>query len=167
VTGAAGSPGTATSPNDGSYGALTSTLAGREEALGPAVEMLRRAGIRVGLLVQPDLDLVKLAAGLGVQGVSLHAGSYAERFGTAGEEREFEAIQNAAEYAQKLGLRVRVAEGTDFRNGGPLFGIAAVAAFEVGHALVARALLAGIGEAVRELVGLMRAARPVVPQYRS
>jgi pyridoxine 5-phosphate synthase len=138
-----------------------------DEGLGPAVELLRRAGIRVGLLVQPDLDLVKLAAGIGVQGVSLHAGAYAERFGTAGEEREYESIENAAEYAQKLGLKVRVAEGADFRTGRPLFGIGAVQAFEVGHALAARAMLAGMGEAVRELIGLMRIARPAVSQYRA
>jgi len=165
--GAPGTPGDGSYGSHGSHGSTGRDLTGREEGLGQAVEMLKRAGIRVGLLVQPDLDLVKLAAGLGVQGVNLHAGSYAERFGTAGEEREFESIENAAEYAQKLGLKVRIAEGADFRNGGPLFGIGAVAAFEVGHALMARALLAGIGEAVRELIGLMRAARPAVPQYRS
>jgi pyridoxine 5-phosphate synthase len=142
-------------------------LSGRDDGLRPAVESLRRAGIRVGLLVQPDLDLVKLAAGLGVQGVSLHAGSYAARFGSPDEQREIEALQNAAEYAQKLGLRARVAEGVDFRNGGPLFAMGAVQAFEVGHALMARAMLVGIGEAVRELIGLMRSARPAVPQYRA
>lgn len=148
-------------------GASGRELSGRDDGLRPAVEGLKRAGIRVGLLVQPDLDLVKLAAGLGVQGVSLHAGSYAARFGSPDEQREIEALQNAAEYAQKLGLRVRVAEGVDFRNGGPLFAMGAVQAFEVGHALMARAMLVGIGEAVRELIGLMRSARPAVPQYRA
>lgn len=138
-----------------------------EERLGPAVEMLRRTGIGVGLLIQPDLDLVKLAAGLGVQGVSLHAGSYAERFGTPDEDRERESLENAAEYARKLGLRVRLAEGVNFRNSGPLFGIGSVQAFEVGHALTSRALLVGIGEAVRELIGLMRSALPVAHQYRA
>ncbi len=140
---------------------------GAGEGLGPAVEMLRRAGVGVGLLIQPDLDLVKLGAGIGVQGVSLHAGAYAERFGTPDEERERELLENAADYARKLGLRVRIANGVTFRNGGPLFGIGSVQAFEVGHALASRALLVGIAEAVRELIGLMRAARPVVTQYRS
>ncbi len=148
-------------------GASGHELNGRDDGLRPAVEGLRRAGIRVGLLVQPDLDLVKLAGGLGVQGVSLHAGAYAVRFGSPDEQRELEALENAAEYAQKLGLRVRVAEGVDFRNGGSLFAMAAVQAFEVGHALMARAMLVGIGEAVRELIGLMRSARPAVPQYRA
>jgi pyridoxine 5-phosphate synthase len=142
-------------------------LNSRESGLRAAVDGLRRAGIRVLLLVQPELDVVKSAAGLGVQGVSLHAGSYAGSFGTADEEREHEALENAAEYAQKLGLRVRLAEGVDFRSGGPLFGIKAVDGFEVGHALVARAVLVGMEAAVRELIGLMRTARSAVPQYRA
>jgi pyridoxine 5-phosphate synthase len=146
---------------------LVPSVSAPGDGLGPAVEMLKRSGIVVGLLIPPDLDMVKMAAGAGVQGVSLHAGSYAERFGTSDEEREREALENAAEYARKLALRVRVAEGVTFRNGEPLFGMNAVQSFEVGHALASRAVLVGIGEAVRELLGVMRAARMQVPQYRS
>jgi pyridoxine 5-phosphate synthase len=144
-----------------------SDLSSQESGLRAAVDELRRAGIRVMLLVQPDLDVVKFAAGLGVQGVSLHAGSYAGSYGTGDQERECESLENAAEYAQKLGLRVRVSEGVDFRNGGPLFGMRAVSGFEVGHALTARAVLTGMEAAVRELIGLMRSARSQVPQYRA
>jgi pyridoxine 5-phosphate synthase len=139
----------------------------REERLRSAVDGLRRAGIRVMLLVQPELDVVKFAAGLGVQGVSLHAGAYGASFGGGDQDRELETLENAAEYAQKLGLRVRVAEGIDFRNGGPLFGIKAATGFEVGHALVARAVLVGMEAAVREMIGLMRTARSTVLQYRA
>lgn len=144
-----------------------SDLSAQESELRAAVDELRRAGIRVMFLVQPDLDVVKFAAGLGVQGVSLHAGSYALSYGTGDQEREYESLENAAEYAQKLGLRVRVSEGVDFRNGGPLFGMRAVGGFEIGHALVARSVVTGMEAAVRELIGLMRSARSQVPQYRA
>ncbi len=155
-------------PGVGAAGAGSGAYAtGKDDGLRGAIDMLRQGGVRTSLLVQPDLDVVKMAAGLGVQAVSLHAGRYAEQIGLPAEAREREMIQNAAEYAQKLGLRVRVAEGIDFRNGEPLFALSAVNGFEVGHALVARAVLVGVDAAVRELIGLMRTARPAVPQYRA
>jgi pyridoxine 5-phosphate synthase len=149
---AAGAGGPAASSPTGAAG-------GKEDGLRAAVETLRQAGIRTSLLIQPDLDLVKTAAGLGVQAVSLHAGAYAAEYGAPGEAREREMIQNAAEYAQKLGLRVRVAAGIDYRNGEALFALGAVHGFEVGHAIVARSVLVGVDAAVRELLGCMRTAR--------
>ncbi len=140
---------------------------GKEDGLRAAVETLRQAGIRTGLLIQPDLDLVKAAAGLGVQAVSLHAGAYAAQYGMPDEAREREMIQNAAEYAQKLGLRVRVAEGLDYRNGEALFALGAVHGFEIGHALVARSVLVGVDAAVREFLGLMRTACAGGPLVRA
>ena len=154
-------------PGGGTAPAGAPGASGKEDGLRGAVETLRQGGLRSSLLIQPDLDLVKMAAGLGVQAVSLHAGAYAAQFGAAGEAREREMIQNAAEYAQKLGLRVRVAEGIDFRNGEPLFAMSAVNGYEVGHALVARAVLVGVDAAVRELVGLMRTAHPAGPPFRA
>ncbi len=142
-------------------------IVGREANLRGAVEGLRQSGIRLSLLLQPDLDLVKMAAGLGVQAVNLHAGAYAEHYGTPEESRECEMIRNAAEYAQKLGLKVRVAGGIDFRNGEPLYRVDAVNGFEIGHALVSRAVLVGMDTAVREMIGLMRTALPAVSQFRA
>jgi len=158
-------PGGDSAPGGGAAGGVAA--GGREDGLRAAVDTLRQAGIRTSLLIQPDLDLVKMAAGLGVQAVSLHAGAYAAQYGGPGEAREREMIQNAAEYAQKLGLRVRVAEGIDFRNGEPLFAMGAVNGFEIGHALVARSVLVGVDAAVRELIGLMRTARAAGPQFRA
>lgn len=154
-------------PGGGAAPAGAAGAGGKEDGLRGAVETLRQGGLRSSLLIQPDLDLVKMAAGLGVQAVSLHAGAYAAQFGAAGEARECEMIQNAAEYAHKLGLRVRVAEGIDFRNGEPLFAMGAVNGYEVGHALVARAVLVGVDAAVRELIGLMRTAHPAGPPFRA
>jgi pyridoxine 5-phosphate synthase len=142
-------------------------MTSRDEDLRQAIERLKRAGIRVGLLVQPDLELVKQAVALGAQSISLHVGAYAEADERGEAERELETVQHAAEYARKLGLRVRAAGGVHVRNCEPLFKIESIQEHEVGHGLMARAVIIGLGEAVRELSGLMRAARSFVPQYRA
>ncbi|MGD8395868.1 MAG: pyridoxine 5'-phosphate synthase [Candidatus Eiseniibacteriota bacterium] len=142
-------------------------LAAREDDLRHAVERLRRVGTRVGLLVQPDLELVKHAAEIGAQSVSIHIGGYARATDQTGIERELETLRNTADYAAKLGLRARTAGGVHPRKYEPLFEIDSFQEHELGHGLLARALMVGLGEAVRELSGLMRAARSLVPQYRA
>jgi pyridoxine 5-phosphate synthase len=142
-------------------------LADHDQDLRGAVEGLQRAGMRVGLVVQPDLELIKQAAGLGAQAISLHLKGYANAADPSAAEQELEALRNAADYARKLGLRVRAAGGVHVRNCEPLFEIESIHEHELGHGLMARAVLIGLGEAVRELIGLMRAARSLVPQYRA
>jgi len=142
-------------------------LGAREDDLRGAIERLGRTGARVGLVVEPDLELIKQAAGLGAQAVSLHLGAYAQAGEPSRADQELEALRNAADYARRLGLRVRAAGGAHVRNCEPLFAIESIQEHEIGHGLVARAVLIGLGEAVRELIGLMRAARSLVPQYRA
>ena len=142
-------------------------LTSREDDLRQAIESLRRGGSRVGLLVQPDLELIKEAAGLGAQSISLHIGGFCRATDSQQVEQTLDDLRNAADYARKLGLRVRTAGGTHLRNCGSLFELESVREYEVGHGLMARAMLIGLGEAVRELLGLMRAARSLIPQYRA
>lgn len=154
-------------PGDEGPESLEQDPSEREDDLQHAVEQLKRAGVRVGLLVQPDLELVQTAADLGAQAVSIHTGGYVRAFGTPEMDQELETLRNAADYARRLGLRVRSAGGANVRNFEPLIELDSIQEHEVGQGLLARAVLIGLGEAVRELSGLMRAARPLVPQYRA
>ena len=142
-------------------------MTARGADLRSAIERLQRSGVRTGLLVQPDLELVKEAASLGAQSISLYVGTYSRATGAQEVEQDIDALRNAADYARKLGLRVRTVGGSNVRNCEPLFELESIHEYEVGHGLMARAMLIGLGEAVRELLGLMRAARSLIPQYRA
>jgi pyridoxine 5-phosphate synthase len=138
-----------------------------ESALRQAIDRLKRVGIRVGLRLGADLEMVKQAAGLGAHGISLDVTAYTGATDDLNAEAELEGLRNAADYAHKLGLRVRSAGGLSVRNCEPVFDLRSIGEHEMGHGLMARALLIGLDAAVRELLGLMRAARPLVPQYRA
>jgi pyridoxine 5-phosphate synthase len=74
-------------------------------------------------------------------------------------ERELRAIETMAALAARLGLRVNAGHGLTYRNVGPVAAVPVMEELNIGHALVARAVLTGLDEAVREMKRLMMAAR--------
>jgi len=139
-----------------------------EADLQQAIGRLRRESIRVGVhLPEPDLERIKLVAGLGASAVRLDAGVYTDAEDAAAVQRGLEDLQHAAGYAHKLGLRVRSHGDLNIRNCAALFDTRSFAEHEIGYGVMSRAILIGLDAAVRELLGLMRAARPLIPQYRA
>src|SRR5512143_2045812 len=78
--------------------------------VGRAVAQLRAAGIRTSLFIDPDEDVIRAAARLGVEAIELHTGEFAESFkqlhqgGEAEVVAQVERLQHAAALARSLGL---------------------------------------------------------------
>ena len=58
--------------------------------------------------------------------------------------------------AAKLGLAVHAGHGLDYGNLGPIVGIPEICELNIGHAIIARAVLAGLDRAVRDMMDLLR-----------
>ncbi|SRR5690606_9309786 len=119
---------------------------------------LAEAGIRVSLFVDPEphqLDAAKVA---GAPVVELHTGRYAEAEGEAAAA-ELERLRAAAAHAHGLGLVVNAGHGLHYHNVQPIAAIPELAELNIGHAIIARAVFAGLPEAVREMKRLMVEAR--------
>lgn len=119
-----------------------------------ACARLRDAGIRVSLFVDPDPAQLQAAADCGAPVIELHTGTYAEETGSA-RQRELERLQRASEIGQDLGLQVNAGHGLHYENVHPIVGIPQIVELNIGHAIVARALFVGLGQAVREMRTLM------------
>jgi len=132
--------------------------AGQLERLVRAVGSLAGAGIRVALFIDPEPLQIEAAARAGAPAVELHTGAYAEAAGGA-RARELERLRVAARLAADRGLEVHAGHGLDYHNVQPVAAIPEVVELNIGHAIVARALFAGLHAAVREMKDLMRAAR--------
>jgi pyridoxine 5-phosphate synthase len=61
--------------------------------------------------------------------------------------------------AASIGLTVNAGHGLNYHNVAPVAAIAEIVELNIGHAIVARAVFEGLGEAVRQMKALMRAAR--------
>ena len=57
--------------------------------------------------------------------------------------------------AHALGLRVHAGHGLDYFNVQPIAALSGVKELNIGHAIVARALISGLGPAVAEMKRLM------------
>jgi len=126
--------------------------------VGDAVRELGASGIRVSLFIDPDPVQIEAAQRAGAPVIELHTGAYAESTGAA-RSREFERMLSAAKFAERLGLIVNAGHGLNYHNVEPIAAIPEIVELNIGHAIVARAVVDGLAKAVRDMKELMRAAR--------
>lgn len=116
---------------------------------------LRRRGIRVSLFVDPEPKQIDAAVRAGAPVVELHTGRYAEARGAAERRRELAKLRAAAAHAAAGGLHVNAGHGLNYDNVGPVAALEHVRELNIGHAIVARAVFVGLGQAVREMKALL------------
>ena len=119
------------------------------------VKTLRDAEIQTSLFIDPDLDQVKAAHRVEAEVVEIHTGRYCDARLPADRRRELARIVDAAKAATKLGLKVAAGHGLNYQNVLPVAAISEIEEFNIGHAIVARALLVGMERAVREMKDLI------------
>ncbi len=120
--------------------------AGQLATLAPIVAALSDSGIRVSLFIDPDPAQLRAAAELRASVVELHTGSYAN-----GAEAELERLRIAALLAHDLGLECHAGHGLTRGNVGPIAALPHLRELNIGHAILAEAVLLGLPEAVRRM----------------
>lgn len=119
------------------------------------VTLLRNGGIPVSLFIEPDLAQIKAAHKMGVDFVELHTGRYANATRSKEADTEYEAITQAARLAYKLGIGVNAGHGLNYRNIKRLTHIPEIVEYNIGHSIIARAVLVGLPQAVKEMKALL------------
>lgn len=132
--------------------------AGQRSTLGRVIDPLRAAGVRVSLFIAADDAQIDAAAALGAEQIELHTGEYADAAGRARAEA-LAALHRGAARARALGLRVAAGHGLTVANVGAVAAIAEVEELNIGHALVADAVMVGLAEAVRAMRDAMSRGR--------
>ena len=122
----------------------------------PTVKRLQAAGIRVSMFIDPVREQVDAAAELGAEMVELHTGKLANAFTEKVERQELERLTDAAIRAANLNLQVNAGHGINYRNIALIHKIPKLAELNIGHSIVARAILIGFDAAVREMLAAMR-----------
>lgn len=133
-------------------------VAGQRAALEPMIAKLGAAGIRVSLFIDPDERQVDAAAEIGAPVVELHTGAYADAQGPH-QARELQRVEHAARHAAKRGLTVHAGHGLHYHNVQAIARIPEIVELNIGHSIVARAIIDGMAAAVAEMKRLMLEAR--------
>src|SRR5436190_6009548 len=131
------------------------------DATAKAVRRLKAAGIAVSLFLDPDPRQIELAKQLGADAVELHTGQYALARGAAKREQHVQheqlvALTNAGKLVCDLGLVLHAGHGLNYHNVIPVARIAKMHELNIGHAIIARAVLVGLERAVREMKALIQ-----------
>lgn len=130
-------------------------LVNHRERIQKIVDLLRDGGIPASLFVEPTLDQIKAAHKIGAAYVELHTGRYANAKRSKEEDEEFEAITQAAKLAYKLGLGVNAGHGLTYKNVKRLARLPEIVEFNIGHSIIARSVMVGLAQAVREMKELV------------
>lgn len=119
------------------------------------VNRLQSAGIEVSLFIDPDARQIEAAHNLGVEAVELHTGRYADAVGQEAQEDEFDVLDEAVQFAREQGLVVHMGHGLTYRNVTRIAEIPGISELNIGHSIVARAIMVGFEQAVREMKDLI------------
>lgn len=132
-------------------------LANRER-IETAVKCLLQAGVRVSLFIDPQPEQIQAAALVGAPVVELHTGTFAESQDLVSRREEWIKINQGVQLARSLGLIVNAGHGLNYHNVEEIARIDGLTELNIGHAIIAKSIFAGMEPAVREMKRLMRAA---------
>lgn len=127
-----------------------------KDALGKHVSLLREADVSVSLFIDSDLDQVRAAHKVDADRIEINTAKFTEARDAEEGRRELEKIVSAAKTASKLGLRVAAGHGLNYTNVRPVAAVPEIEELNIGHAIVARAVLVGLDLAVREMIERVR-----------
>jgi pyridoxine 5-phosphate synthase len=133
-------------------------VAGNAAELKRLIARLSAAGIRVSLFIDPDERQIDAAADVGAPVIELHTGAYADAQG-ADQAREFDRVVRAARHGVRRGLTVHAGHGLNYYNVQQIAAIPEIVELNIGHAIVARAVIDGMAAAVADMKRLMLEAR--------
>lgn len=134
-------------------------VAGQLDQLRDACARLADAGVRVSLFIDADPLQVEAAKQVGAPCIEIHTGHFADAMTAESKAAEFERIRAAVDQGDAIGLQVNAGHGLHYHNVGAIAALPAIRELNIGHAIVARALFVGLGNAVGEMKRLMLEAR--------
>jgi pyridoxine 5-phosphate synthase len=156
-------------------------VAGLADRLVEMINDLKQARIGVSLFVEPDQTQLAAANSVGADHVELHTGLYAgladRDFADSKRRRnwefsdetrsELQRIRDAVKAARSLGLKVNAGHGLNYINTVPIASISGLQWLHIGHSIVARAVMVGMGRAVREMKTLIAGSASAKPSLRA
>ncbi len=130
-------------------------VAGQKKKLSEVIIRMTETGIPVSLFIDPDSSQIQAAKEINATFVEIHTGRYADALSEEEADREFTLIAESAEEAFESGLRVNAGHGLNYRNSARVAALGTIEELSIGHAVMARAIMVGLDQAVREMKALL------------
>jgi pyridoxine 5-phosphate synthase len=125
-------------------------------SLKKAIDRLHGGGIPVSLFVDPQKDQIKASEDVGADVVEIHTGHYCDAKTPSREDEELKKILDALAEAAHRNLKVAAGHGLNYVNVRRIAEIKEIEELNIGHSIIARAVLVGLDRAVREMIEIIR-----------
>ncbi len=130
-------------------------VVGNRDVVTGAIRKLKDAGVVVALFLDPDVAQIEAGREIGADAVELHTGQYALAKAGAERDTQLEILETAAAAVRRCGMKLHAGHGLNYQNVGPVAGIESMIELNIGHSIIARAVMVGLQTAVREMKDLM------------
>lgn len=137
-----------------------------------AIQSLKEDRVHCSLFVDPDPKQVEAAHATGADAVEIHTGAYCnliEKFYTKAfhynytldpsvshiVDEEVSKIKQASQLTATLGMKVYAGHGLHCHNLAAVIQIPEIEEYNIGHAIIARAIFVGLKQAVQEIQNIL------------
>jgi pyridoxine 5-phosphate synthase len=126
-----------------------------KKRLSLVVRRMHKRGILVSTFIAPEASQVTASAETGCDAVELHTGMYANASSQRSIHKTLAELAKARDLALEKNLTVHAGHGLTYRNVGPVAVMADIRELNIGHSIVARAVLVGMRRAASEMIALI------------
>ena len=134
-------------------------VAGNVTRIKDVAAQLKDAGIAVSLFIAADERQIDAACASGAPYIEIHTGHFCDAIDPHDQQRKLEQLVRGAVYAHQLGLRVNAGHGINLDNIGDILKMPFLDTLNIGHSIIARAVMTGLKNAVTEMRQAMRPYR--------
>lgn len=134
-------------------------VVGNFDLIANVVRRLNAKNIEVSLFIDPSKSQIEAAKETGASTIELHTGQYAESKTLHEQKHWLSVIDESAHFAYETGLVVNAGHGLNENNVSAIAAIPVIYELNIGHALIAKSLVVGLTEAVKEMKQLIIQAR--------
>jgi len=125
------------------------------------IRQLLKGNIQVSLFIDPAMDQIEAAADVGATMIELNTRAFSETcprspdLADAAIQRELHKVVEASERGAAKRLKVLAGHGLAYRNVRLISDISDIVELNIGHNIIARAVLVGMERAVRDMLAAM------------
>ena len=127
-----------------------------KKRLAQVVKRMHAKKILVSTFITPDARQITASAETGCDAVELHTGMYANAATDRAIEKRLNELRDGRDVGMAAGLVIHAGHGLTYRNIKPVAMIEGLCEFNIGHSIVARAVLVGMRQATEEMIRLIK-----------
>jgi pyridoxine 5-phosphate synthase len=119
------------------------------------VKQLQDKDIAVSLFLDPELRQIEAGIKTGCNAIEIHTGKYANAKDQKNTSIELTRIAESGKIITEAGLRLHAGHGLNYHNVIQIAKIPKMLELNIGHSIIARAIMIGLKNAVKEMKQLM------------